>query len=404
MRVLVAHNLYRSASPSGENALVRAEIELLRSRGVDVIEQLEDSDSVIDGARGLVRSAPGPIYSPGGVRRFRHLLEEHRPDVVHLHNVFPLISPYVVRVAGRAGVPVVQTVHNYRHGCVNGLHLRDGHPCTDCLGRRVPDPAVRHGCYRGSRAQSIPMALGQVVHRETWARKVALYLVLTPFMRDKLVATGVPAERVIIRPSWVPDPGYEAPDGSDVLFVGRLDQAKGVDRLLDAWATGGRTSGRRLVLAGDGPLTGLVAAAAARDDSVVHLGLLDATGVHAAMRRAAYVVVPSRVFEGYPLAVAEAFGTGRPVLTVRGGSVGSVVGELGGWTVEPTTQALASALATIEPQDVRVRSLAARARYESDNTPQRGLGSLLEAYAQVATQALGPRHGRQDAELQDGSS
>ena len=162
MRVLVAHNLYRSSAPSGENQLVRAEIELLRDGGVEVVGLIQDSDDIPDGIRGLLEAAPGPVYSRDGVRRFTRLLEEHRPDVVHLHNVFPLISPYVVRVAARRDVPVVQTVHNYRHGCVNGLHLREGHACTDCLGTRLGLPAVQHGCYRGSRAQTVPMALGQV--------------------------------------------------------------------------------------------------------------------------------------------------------------------------------------------------------------------------------------------------
>ncbi len=106
--------------------------------------------------------------------------------MVHLHNVYPLISPYVVRVAARAGVPVVHTVHNYRHGCVNGLHLRDGHTCTDCIGTRLGLPAVQHGCYRGSRLQTVPMAIGQVVHRGTWDDDVARYLALTPFMSDLL--------------------------------------------------------------------------------------------------------------------------------------------------------------------------------------------------------------------------
>src|SRR4051794_15577628 len=175
MRVLVAHNRYRASSPSGENQLVAAEIDLLRAGGVDVVPLLTDSDD-LTGPLGALRGAPGPIYSPSGVRGFKRLLAQTRPDVVHLHNVYPLISPYVVRVAARAGVPVVQTVHNYRHGCVNGLHLRDGHPCTDCLGTRLGLPAVRHGCYRDSRLQTVPMTIGQVVHRPTWNDEVARYL------------------------------------------------------------------------------------------------------------------------------------------------------------------------------------------------------------------------------------
>jgi len=363
--------------------MVDAEVALLRDAGVDVVEMLTDSDDIASGVGGLLRAAPGPVYSPSGVRRFRQLLQQTAPDVVHLHNVHPLISPWVVRVAGRAGVPVVQTMHNYRHACVNGLHLRDGHPCTDCVGTRLGLPAVRHACYRDSRPQTVPMTLGQNVHRRTWRDGVDRMLALTPFMRDELVRIGFHPDRITVRPTWVPDPGVAPAGGRDVLYVGRLDEAKGVDRLLEAWAAGGRTSGRRLVVAGDGPLARQVAAVAAEDETVTHLGPLDPDGVRAAMADAAYVVVASRFFEGYPLVVAEAFGRGRPVLTVSGGSVGTIVADDGGWTVEPTTPAIAEALATIDDDDVRNRSRAARARYERDNTPASGLDSLLAVYRAV---------------------
>jgi glycosyltransferase involved in cell wall biosynthesis len=377
VRVLVAHNLYRSAVPSGENQLVRAEVALLRESGVDVVEMFEDSDTIPGGVAGVLRAAPGPIYSPSGVRRFERLLQSSRPDVVHLHQVQPLISPWVVRVARRHGVPVVQTVHAYRHGCVNGVHLRGGQVCTDCVGTRLGLPAVRHGCYRGSRIETVPVTIGLNLHRRTWNEGVARFLALTPFMRDMLVSYGLPADRITVRPTWVPDPGEPPPPGPNVLYVGRLDEAKGVDRLLDAWASAG--SGRRLVVAGDGPLGDRVRA----DPRVVALGQVSPEQVGRAMDEAAYVVVPSRFFEGYPLVVAEAFARGRPVLTVSGGSVGTIVDDATGWVVEPTVPALAEALATITSEDVAARSKAARARYLAESTPERGLASLLAAYDDV---------------------
>jgi glycosyltransferase involved in cell wall biosynthesis len=385
MRVLVAHNFYRSDVPSGENQLVRAEVELLRDGGVDVVEMFEDSDAIPGGVGGLLRAAPGPVYSSKGVRRFTRLLRETDPDVVHLHHVNPLISPWVVRVAGQHGVPVVHTVHAYRHSCVNGLHIRDGRVCTDCVGTRLNLPSVRHGCYRGSRLQTVPVTVGLDVHRRTWRDGVTRFLALTEFMRDMLAATGVPPDRITVRPTWVADPGPVTEPGGDVLFVGRLDAAKGVDRLLHAWAAGGRDSGRRLRIVGDGPLAGQVADAAAKDESLQHVGALDPAGVRAAMQEAAYVVAASRFFEGYPLVVAEAFGAGRPVLTVSGGSVGSIVGDEGGWTVAPSTEAISAALASITDDDVRRQSALARARYERDNTPSRGLSSLLDVYADVCS-------------------
>jgi glycosyltransferase involved in cell wall biosynthesis len=384
MRVLVAHNLYRSTAPSGENQLVRAEIDLLRGGGVEVVEQLEDSDRIPSGVRGVLTAAPGPVYSPSGVRRFTELLTRSRPDVVHLHHVQPLISPWVVRVAGKHGVPVVHTVHAYRHACVNGVHLRDGHVCTDCLGTRLALPGVRHGCYRDSRLQTVPVTLGLDVHRRTWRRGVQRFLVLTAFMRDMLAATGIPAERITVRPTWVPDPGEAGPPGRDVLYVGRLDAAKGIDRLLEAWALGGRACGRTLTVVGDGPWAAQVEEVARTDASVRWLGRLEPPAVAEAMRAAAYVVVPSRVFEGYPLVVAEAFGRGRPVLTVSGGSVGTIVDDTTGWVVDPTAAGLAGALAAISDADAAARSAGARGRYVAESTPEQGLASLLAVYDEVA--------------------
>jgi len=383
MRVLVAHNFYRSSAPSGENQLVRAEVGLLRDGGVDVVEMFEDSDTIPGGVSGVLRAAPGPVYSPSGVRRFTRLLRETRPDVVHLHQVTPLVSPWVIRVAGRYGVPVVHTVHAYRHSCVNGVHLRDGQVCTDCVGTKLNLPAVRHGCYRGSRLQTVPVTLGLDLHRRTWSEGVARFLALTGYMRDMLVTTGIPAERITVRPTWVPDPGVSGRPGQDVLYVGRLDEAKGIDRLLDAWRLGGRDSGRRLTVVGDGPFRSRVEEVVRTDPQVRWLGQVPRAEVAEAMASAAYLVVPSRVFEGYPLAVAEAFGRGRPVLTVSGGSVGTIVDETTGWVVDPTAEALAAAISGISDGDARRRGASARASYEAHNTPERGLASLLAVYDEV---------------------
>ena len=402
MRVLVAHNFYRSSAPSGENQLVRAEVALLREGGIDVVEMFEDSDTIPGGVAGVLRAAPGPVYSPSGVRRFERLLESTRPDLVHLHQVQPLISPWVVRVAGRHGVPVVQTVHNYRHGCANGLHLRDHRVCTDCVGTRLGLPAVEHGCYRDSRVQTVPVALGMVAHRRTWRNGVARYLALTPFMRDMLVTYGLPADRITVRPTWVPDPGSAGEPGQDVVYVGRLDEAKGIDLLLGAWALAQRRGlhpRQRLVVAGDGPLRDLVTAAADVDPTVTWLGQVAPERVAQAMADAAYVVVPSRVFEGYPLAVAEAFGRGRGVLTVSGGSVGTIVDAETGWVVDPGAEGLAGALVSISGEEARSHGAAARASYERENTPAAGLASLLAVYDTVAApggpggQTVGSGHG-----------
>lgn len=380
MRVLIAHNRYRSDAPSGENMMVDAEMRLLMDHGVDVIPMVEESDAIPSGVRGAVLAGPGPIYSRNGVRRFRQLLRQHKPDVVHVHNVFPLISPWVVRVGNHHRVPVVQTVHNYRHSCVNGLHYRYNHVCTDCLDTRTNWPAVKHACYRGSYAQSVPMVLSQDLHKRTWSEGVSRFIALTPFMARMLQRAGMPTERITIRPTWVPDPGPQPPGGSEALYVGRLDENKGIELLLSAWQAKQGGALDTLHVVGDGSLRPVVEKASAESPSVVFHGSLPASEVSALMRRSGVVVVPSTGFEGFPLVIAEAFGHGRPVIAVSGGSSATVVNELTGWVAAPSPDALARTLESIAPPDLVERGHHAREYFERHNSPAAAIESLLAIY------------------------
>jgi glycosyltransferase involved in cell wall biosynthesis len=382
VKVLVVHNRYRSASPSGENKLVDDEIRLLREGGVDVVTMIEESDR-LDGAGivGLAEAAVGPVYAPAGVRRFRDVLLRERPDVVHLHNVYPLISPQVVRLSHSRRVPVVQTMHNYRHSCVNGLQFRDGAVCTDCDRSRLSLPAIQHGCYRGSRAQTLPMAIGRAVHRSTWSQ-VDRFLALTPFMARRLALNGIQERRITVRPSWVPDPGHSRTGGDDFVYVGRLDEAKGIPLLLKAWQQT-RTS-RRLVVVGSGPLAGAVEAAASGDTSIVYLGQQGPAEVAAAIGAASAVVVPSLWFEGFPLTVVEAFAHGRPVVVLEGGSAASVVDDRLGWRVARSHESLSDLLGAWDGDEADRRGRAARAAYEALYSPIAAMSSLMQVYGELA--------------------
>lgn len=381
MKILVAHNRYRSDAPSGENKVVDAEIGLLRQAGVEVLPLIEESDRIAhQGPTALAEAAIGPVYAPRGVQRFRSLLSAERPDLVHVHNVFPLISPQIVNVAASYGIPVVQSVHNYRHSCIKGLHFRDGRTCMDCLGSRFGMPGIAHACYRGSRLQSTAMSVGQGVHRRTWNRLNAV-LALTPLMRDLLVKAGLPEDRITIRPNWVSDPGAPSPPGGSALFVGRLDEAKGIDVLIEAWRRSSVRSGRVLNIAGDGPMRLMVEQASREDASINYMGSLDAQSVSAAMAGAGFVVLPSMSLEGYPLVMAESFAHGRPVLTVAGGAAASILDNGPGWTTAPTAEALAQALESLTDDDIRSKAAEARTRYVVENSPIAALESLLAIYS-----------------------
>jgi glycosyltransferase involved in cell wall biosynthesis len=381
MKVLICHNRYRSNSPSGENQVVDSEIALLRCAGVEVVQMIEDSDSIVSG--GLVamgNAALGPVYSPKGVRRFKALLREERPDIVHLHNVFPLVSPAVVRVAKSAGVPVVQTIHNYRHTCVNGLHFRDGHLCDDCIGHRVAYPAVLRGCYRGSRPQSVAMALGQAAHRGTWGM-VDKLVALTPLMARRLLAAGFEGKQIAVRPSWTADPGEQpAGPGADFLYLGRLEEAKGINLLLEAWRLRKAGSGRRLRIAGTGPLGEHIRSMALLEDNVDYLGHLDRSEVAAAIQDCGVVVIPSLWYEGLPLTFVEALAHGRPAIVNEGTSTASMVTDGLAWSVPPTADSWRETIDMITQDDIEARGMAARKFYSETCSPPAALKSLLQIY------------------------
>lgn len=387
MRVLIAHNRYQSSTPSGENRIVDSEIELLRGGGTEVVPFIEDSDELLHpGPVALATAMIGPVVSPRGIRRLRALLDRHRPDVVHLHNAFPLISPWVVRTAVGHHVPVVQTVHNYRHTCVAGMHLRDDRICEDCRSHRLPWPAVRHACYRGSHTQSAAMAIGQVVHRPTW-QLVGRFLVASPKMCERLESTGISPERIQWRPTYAEDHGaLDAPPSGGVAFVGRLEPAKGVGLLLDAWTPAVARRWGRLEIAGQGPLAGMVADRARRDPTVVWRGALDGRGVREVMLAARLIALPSLWFEGFPRVAAEAMCLGRPLLLWEGSGLGPIAEAGAGWALDDQPASWSHRLLELEMHGLAKAAVEARRFYEANCSPAVALRQLQDTYAAVSAE------------------
>jgi len=384
MKIIVAHNLYRSDSPSGENRVVAEEISRLRAAGIETVAYLKSSDDIV-GLRQLAEAATGPIYARVAAREFADMLKHEQPSLVHLHNVFPLISPFIVRVAARMGIPIVQTIHNYRLSCVNGLHFRDSQVCVDCLHHKYPWPAIQHSCYRGSSIQTIPMAVSQVIHAGTW-RIISRFFALTPFMATHLQKLGVPEGKIVIRPSSVTDPGATVPPGTDIVFIGRLDASKGLLLLLDAWGARRRTT-RRLVIVGDGPLASVVQSAAAADPSIRFIGAVQEDGVKKVLRHASGLIAPSLWYEGFPLTIVEAFSHGRPVVVTNVGSAGSVVDNTTGWVIRPTMGDLVSVIDRWDENDAAARGQNARRRYLAEFTPEVAQNKLIDTYKAVLKEA-----------------
>jgi glycosyltransferase involved in cell wall biosynthesis len=324
VRILLVHNRYQR--PGGEDVVFESETTLLRAHSHDV-ETLIASNDDIDRI-GRLRVALGTVWSRRSAAQLRQVIARHAPEVVHFHNTFPLISPAAYPAARAAGAAVVQTLHNYRLVCPNGLLFRDGHPCEECVGRVVPWPGVEHACYRGSRPQTAAVAamLGAHRMRRTWTRDVDTYITLTEFARLKFIEGGLPASKLVVKPNFVhPDPGAGAAQGGYFLFVGRLSEEKGVQTLLRAWA--GLAGGPELRIAGAGPLESEVRRAAAASAAIRYLGQLPRERVLEQLGAARALVFPSEWYEGLPVAILEAFACGRPVIATGHGALAEIVTE-----------------------------------------------------------------------------
>ena len=325
MRVLIAHNRYQQ--PGGEDTISEAEATLLAAHGHTVEQLILDNDAIAPqrSALGSARLAGTTIWSRQGHAAVRNAIRAFRPDVIHFHNTFPLISPAGYYAARAEGVPVVQTLHNFRLLCANGLFYRDGHICEDCLGKTVPLPGVVHSCYRGSRTASGTVVTMLTAHRaiRTWTRMVDRYIVTGAFQQQKFVQGGLPAEKLAIKTNFVPNSAIGDGGGNYALFVGRLSPEKGVRTLLQAWERMGGTI--PLKIAGDGPLAADVADAQKRLPAIEWLGRLAPADVMTAMRRAALLIFPSEWYEGQPRTILESFAVGTPVVAANLGAMSELI-------------------------------------------------------------------------------
>jgi glycosyltransferase involved in cell wall biosynthesis len=373
------HTTYRE--PGGEDIVVSAEAELLRSAGHEVMQyQVVNPAGAVDAAASLASSA----WNAAAARSVRRFANNVRPDVTHVHNTWYALSPAILRALRATESPVVMTLHNYRLLCVNALLFRDGHPCEDCVGTH-PWHGVRHGCYRGSAVLSIPPAVTIAVHRRlgTWHRHVDLFLALNSFSKALLARGGLPSERIRVKPNFVDDPGPRtkpARDSPVILYVGRLVEQKGVEALIEGWRLLGPTE-LELVIVGDGPLRGRLQKEAPHD--VRFTGHRSAEEVRDWMLAARTLVFPSLSYEAQPMVVLEALAAGLPVMASDLGGMPELLQPVGGsWNVRAgDSSAWAAGFRRLaDPQHVDQASGRARALYERTFTTSSAAAALEAAY------------------------
>lgn len=382
MRILLVHNQYRQ--PGGEDAVAQAESALLARMGHE-IEIWEASNESIVSIADTCKTGLECVHSFQHAREAHARIRRFHPDLIHVHNFFPQISPSIHRACYGAGVPVVQTLHNFRLLCPTATLYRDGSICEDCCGRIFPWPGVLHRCYREQYAATIAVAGMLSLHRVlgTWSRCVSRYIALTQFARSKFIASGFPAERIMVKPNFVdPDPGMGCGERGFALFVGRLAEEKGIGLLLSAWRL--LADRPKLRIIGDGPLASAVADAAALDSSIEWLGARGRDEVRQNMREASVLIVPSMWYEGFPLVIAEAFAVGLPIIASRLGAMEELVTDsvAGRLFTAGDPHSLASAVRWMfwHPEELKAMRLRARAEYENKYTAEGNYALLLAIY------------------------
>lgn len=399
MNILLVHNFYQQ--PGGEDQVFADETSLLRGRGHSVRQLTIHNDAVEE--MGRVELARKTLWNSDFYRTVRSAVREHRAEVVHCHNTFPLISPAAYRAAHDEGAAVVQTLHNYRLLCPNAAFYRNHRVCEDCMHRTVPWPGVVHACYRGSRAATAVVATMLTAHRlrGTWRNEVDLFIALTGFSMRKFIEGGFDERKIVVKPNFVdPDPGVGHGEGGFALFVGRLTEEKGIPTLLKAWEL--ISEPVRLVILGDGPMRELVQECAARDPRIEYLGRQPLQKVCDIMGDAGVLLFPSEWYEGLPRTIIESYAKGTPVVASRLGSMAELVDDgRTGWLFEPgnpvdlARQAREALASPMRLADMRRQ---ARTEYEQFYMAARNYELLMSAYETALGRASQIRRAERQAE------
>jgi glycosyltransferase involved in cell wall biosynthesis len=386
MKVLVVHSRYKERG--GEDSAVESEEQLLATEGHTVLPYHRNNAEIERFTMFQRAVLPGTtVWSKKSLAEVRQVALRHKPDVAHFHNTFPLISPAAYSACRSAGVPVVQTLHNYRLLCPAATFFRGGRPCECCLGKKVPWPGVRYACYQGSRAATGTVAAMVAIHRVlgTWTDTVDLYIALSDFAKDKFIAGGLPSARIVVKPNFVhPDPGADRDVSDYALFVGRLSREKGLGTLFAAWKQLGNKI--PLLVAGDGPLRRELEGLVERLGlvGVRFAGQLDRQAVFAAMKRARFLAVPSECYENFPMTVVEAYACGTPVIAAGHGALREIVADqrTGLHFVPGDAEDLArkTEWAWTHPREMEEIGRAGRAEFVAKYNADRNYRTLMDIY------------------------
>ncbi|MES2821987.1 MAG: glycosyltransferase family 4 protein [Pseudomonadota bacterium] len=388
MRVLLVHCFYRSSAPSGEDSVYRNEKKLLEDNGYEVIVYEKHNDKLDNNSTlGKISAGAEFIWSTQAFREVTDLITINKPDVAHFHNIFPQISTSAYAACKKLGVPVVQTLHNFRYICPTGLLQRNNKPCEKCIDGSLLSSLI-HKCYRNSLLATLPMASMIAFNRASgiFSNNVDRYIALTEFGKTRFIAGGLPQNKISVKPNFVSDIGDASTTAGDyMLYVGRLTQEKGVVTLIEACK---KTKHIPLKILGDGELRAQLESTCIQHNlNVEFLGYQNKDTVISMLKNSRFLVLPSECYEGFPVTVAEAYACGKPVLGTKIGSLNEIIEEniTGRKFIFGSADSLAECMQTLWKDSASLATMSknARAVFDKKYNPAINLRMLTNIYSDV---------------------
>ena len=386
MRILLVHNYTQGCATGGEGHVFEDEARILQENGHEVQKLFCSNSEATDASlTGKIRAFWLAPWSSDGYARMAKAIQAFKPDVVHVHNFFLILSSSIFKAARDHGVPVVVTLHNYRMVSPCSQLLRNGSICELCVGRN-PWRILLYRCYKNSFWASLLRYriyyLSRKIHR--WERYVDAFVVLTAFGKAKMKEGGLPEDRLFIVPNCTTDPlgpNSAVPPGKGALFIGRLSAEKGMVNLIEAW----RRIDYPLTIVGDGNLRSQLERTAS--SQVRFVGEQKIENVIQFLQDCAFLVIPSIWYEGLPLVLVEAMAQGRAVAVAGHGAMGAIVqnGQTGVHFKPGDVSDLREKVQQLiaNPDLVHRLGLEGRKVYLSNFTPQKHYEALMETYKTV---------------------
>lgn len=392
MRILVIHNYYQQRG--GEDSVFEAEVQLLRQYG-HTVQTIPFNNNTIQGSFERLKAGLLVVYNPESVKKIEERIKTFQPDIIHVHNFFPIASPSILKVAAKHNIPVVVTLHNFRLICAGALLYREGETCESCTNKTFPIEGIVRACYRNSRLKTASVTLMSSIHKllGTWRNKVQRYIVLNSFVKNKILNSSLKLhpEQLMIKANFLFDPLTEI-QKSDItktkdhyfLYVGRLSPEKGIETLLAAF----QDTSFRLKIVGTGPLEPLVEQTADSSSNIEFCGFQSQAKVLELLQKAKALIVPSVWYENFPMVLLEAFSVGTPIITSNIGGLPNIV-EAGftGYLATPndieSLQEQCRKIMNLSQFDYQVLCQNARNTYLKLYTPEVNYNRLMEIYSEA---------------------